>query len=1197
MKFRETLRYELIYQSCSNSTWFYFLLLLVLSYLMAATFFVDEPLAGGYFLNAPYTIARVSLLSFFFLGLLTLAPFAGNAASRDLETRMHPLLYSSPISKQVYLGGRFLAAFALGAIIIMAIPIGVLAAEIFPLEEAELLGPVNFSTYLSTYFLLLLPNTFFVVAFMFSVAVLYRRGMLSYLIAVITGIIVIASWQVIGSLQGNWTLANFTDPLGITFIQELKKAWSVSQKNTLLPGMEVLILLNRILWFVLSAGILLITYLGFNTSAVLTKVKKAGKKRKEVYRFGIENNKISPAVEVDIPQASKSFDFGTRLLQIFTITKDSFKLIALSWGWIALACMILFVLLTGSMWFTDYYGIPELPVTGHLLGTLENVKDHGIWFIIPLLIIYFTGELVWREREDRVNDIIDSSPVPAWISFAGKFTGMILALILTQFFLMMSGILLQITLGYYDFQIPVYLKILFGFRLVDYILLAVLAFALHVILNQKYLAHLIAVLLYLLPIFGPEFGIESGLLLYNSDPGWTYSDLRGLNPFLQPWLYYKMFWGAWALLLVVVTVQLWPRGIEKDYLKKFKNSIRQSNFRMKTVAGISFLLILILGSFIFYSTHMLYPESAFVETLDWKAGYEKHYEKYSKSPQPSPTILKLQVEIFPEEGSAEIKGSYFLVNKTGTRIDTLFLSTSPGVDHHKLSWSQPVRSQQDDEKHDFRMYILEKPIFPGDSLQLEFHINYNPKGFPNNGLSSMVVNNGTYFDDSWLPVIGYLNSRQIFGTNDRKAQGLKSKTFLESEIEFYPQQRVDYEVVISTDKGQTAVAPGKLLKSWAEGGRSYFQYATDNPVNHKSGFFSSDYKVYDEQWKSDCGQVVDIHILHHPEHTNNLDRMGKGVQASLNYLNRELGKYPHSVIRFVEVPGYNKGLFAYPTNIFYREGFALLKPGEDPKGIDIVFATVAHEVAHQWWGSQVSPSPVKGAALITESLSWYAAFEIIEEAQGKESFLTFLNMARDDYFSPQERAADPLLEAAQTSLIYRKGPLALNALREYIGKEKVRLGLLSFFRKYSTVNSERPVPSDLYRELQVVTPDSLQYLLHDLFATNTFWDLKTEKSEAKKTATGTWDVALDVHARKFTLDSLGIETNVPMNDWVQIGIYDTRDGKMDLQKPLYLQWHQLRSGKQTIKLNLLQKPIFAGIDPDNLLIDLKRFDHIIQVDL
>ena len=53
---------------------------------------------------------------------------AGSAAARDVQTRMHPLVYTTPISKADYLGGRFLAAFVLNALILLAVPLGILAA-------------------------------------------------------------------------------------------------------------------------------------------------------------------------------------------------------------------------------------------------------------------------------------------------------------------------------------------------------------------------------------------------------------------------------------------------------------------------------------------------------------------------------------------------------------------------------------------------------------------------------------------------------------------------------------------------------------------------------------------------------------------------------------------------------------------------------------------------------------------------------------------------------------------------------------------------------------------------------------------------------------------------------------------------------------------------------------------------------------
>ena len=95
------------------------------------------------------------------------------------------------------------------------------------------------------------------------------------------------------------------------------------------------------------------------------------------------------------------------------------------------------------------------------------------------------------------------------------------------------------------------------------------------------------------------------------------------------------------------------------------------------------------------------------------------------------------------------------------------------------------------------------------------------------------------------------------------------------------------------------------------------------------------------------------------------------------------------------------------------------------------------------------------------------------------------------------------------------------------------------------VRGAPPLPTslDLYRELQAVTPDSFQYLLHDLFEANTFWELETETVTAEQTEADTWQVTLDVLARKVVVDESGVETAVPMNDSVEIGIFDDREGE------------------------------------------------------
>ena len=133
-----------------------------------------------------------------------------------------------------------------------------------------------------------------------------------------------------------------------------------------------------------------------------------------------------------------------------------------------------------------------------------------------------------------------------------------------------------------------------------------------------------------------------------------------------------------------------------------------------------------------------------------------------------------------------------------------------------------------------------------------------------------------------------------------------------------------------------------------------------------------------------------------------------------------------------------------------------------------------------------------------------------------------------------------MLRALDPYLSYRKGPFALYALSEYIGEERVNGALRRLLEKHRPAEAPLATTLDLYRELQAVTPDSLQYLLHDLFEVNTFWELETERVTAEQTEAGTWQVTLDVRARKVVVDSAGVETEVPMNEWVEIGIFDDK---------------------------------------------------------
>jgi hypothetical protein len=189
---------------------------------------------------------------------------------------------------------------------------------------------------------------------------------------------------------------------------------------------------------------------------------------------------------------------------------------------------------------------------------------------------------------------------------------------------------------------------------------------------------------------------------------------------------------------------------------------------------------------------------------------------------------------------------------------------------------------------------------------------------------------------------------------------------------------------------------------------------------------------------------------------------------------------------------------------------------------------------------------------------------------------------------PPIRTGLPLLRAMDPWANYRKGPYAFYALSEYIGEERVNGALRSLVE---TKASSLATTLDMYRELQAATPDSLESLLHDLFEVNTFWTFDTKQATAVQTPSGTWQVMLEVEARKVVADSAGKETEVPIREWVEIGIFAPAEPGERLGKPLYVQKHRVRPGTQTITVTVQHRPARGGIDPYNLL-DWEEGDNI-----
>jgi ABC-2 type transport system permease protein len=1189
MKLLEVFRFELGYQARRLSTWIYFAVLLGFTWQVATEGYFGKARGGGYFFNAPILVAELTFLGGT-LALLAAAAFAGDAAGRDAQTRMHPLTYTAPVRKGVYLGGRFAAAFTLAAGILLAVPIGLLLATYVPGPEAELVGPFRPAAYLGAYLFFALPNALVATALGFALAALTRRLAVSYVAGVLLVLASVLSWLVVAGKLGRWDLARLLDPLGLTVAAGLSRTWTALEKNVRLVELEGPLLWNRVLWLGVALGVLALTHARFR----LAHPAAGGGRRRGAER----GDPLAPAAgriaPVAAPRVRGTFGPATRARQAAAFAGEALREIVTGWGGLGFAVLAALLVLTAPA-FTSHMGVPLFPTTGHITRFV-GYRGELVWAIIPLLTVFYAGELVWRERDAGLAEIADAAPVPDWVPLAGRVAGLGLALAALQALLAAASMLVQALQGFRDFEPGLYARVLLGLQLADHLLFALLAVAVHVLVSHKYVGHMLLALVYGFMVFAPELGIGHNLLVYGSDPGWAYSDMRGFRPFLGPWLWFKLYWAAWALLLAVAARLLWVRGREPGFRARLALARRRFTPRAAGAAVVAAGLVLLLGGFVFYNTSVLHEHRTAADALERSAEYERRYGRYRGAAQPQLAGTRLHVEIHPGRRAVEARGTYLLVNRSGAVIDTVHLSMAPLGEVRAIRFDRPAEAAVVDDAHRHRSYALGTPLRPGDSLRLAFAVRLAPRGFPDRGADASVVANGTYLQGhDLLPSIGYEPGREIAGAGDRRVHGLPPRPAIPSLHDPAARRhrdeagRIAFEATVGTDAGEVAVAPGALRRTWTEGGRRYFHYAADVPIRNDVAFFSAAYAVHRSRWND-----VAVEVFHHPGHAWNADRMARGVRAALDYHTREFGPYPHRQLRLVEHPGSGMGLHAYPVNVSYSEGFALLRPEADPRDIDFPFAVVAHEVAHQWWGNQLTPADAEGAALLSESLAWYSALNTVEAAYGPEHLRRLLGMMREAYLSPHARGGVPLLRATDWLHARRKGPFAMYALREYVGEARVNAALRRLLAEHGRGEPPLPTSLDLYRELRAATPDSLRPLLRDLFEANTFWALAAEGAAAEPAGGGAWRVTLDVRARKLVVDTVGLETEVPMDDVVEVGVYAAGDDG-GRGEPLYLRMHRVRSGRQRITVTVPGRPARAGIDPRGLLIDDEPGDNVAEV--
>jgi ABC-type transport system involved in multi-copper enzyme maturation permease subunit len=1134
--------------------------------------------------NAPIIIAQI-LARMGVIGLLFTMVIVGRSVAKDFESNIHELIFTRPVTKLQYLGGRFMGSFIANLLIFSGIILAFEFGILFMDEKYS--GPFQVGTYLLPLAFIIIPNLLLMGAVLFALSTLSRKMTSTYL----AGIAFLAIYAIVGVMlhrMDNESLQVILDPFGITALQVNTKFWTVTDMNQNLMPINATFLINRFIWIVIALIILGFTYRNFTFTAFLEKRKK---------KLSVVSEKTELIeYDVEIPQVSISKNKLFTLSQCLAISWRDFRRIVFHPAFLILTALAI------SEIVTNFFGSLGNQ-TGHIYPfTSWFIRQTiHIWIYMLPMTIFFGGMLIWKEKDYKTDEIINTLPIPNWFNYTHKLLTLVGIYILYLSLTMIAGIISQVAaMDFTDIELGLYIKQLFGVDFFIFLHMAIIVLFIQNLSPNKYIGFFWSALFFVadMLVFG-VFEFDNYLLRFGRVPEYLYSNINGFGHYGQIIFWYTIYWLFLGAIIAWFTILLWRRTNENSIRTRLKHLRSGMNKNQMGGIMILFAMFIVSGFFIGYNKYILNPYISEHSEKQMQASYEKKFSKYLNFKQPTIIDIKLNVDLIPETRMTNIKGEYVLYNWQNEPIEEILVN----LNDWNLANLTPIELDKEfikkthAEEFGFRVFELNDPMMPGDTLTMGFQYDIIAKGFTENQPKNEIVENGTClilssFSSRSFPVIGYNLNLELIRDKDRLEFDLPLKTDApkianaDKSKAIFAISRPNYEATISTSIDQKVISCGHLEKNWQEGGRNYFYYKSDTIIENEICIISGRYDVSKEEYNG-----VNVEVYYHPRHNYNISSIIGGLKDSYDYGNKYFSKYPYKDLRIVEIPDYMTYGAArhFPTTFIWSESEGFITRFEE-NDIDMVYAIAAHENAHHWWAGIVTPAFAEGAFLLTESICQYTMAMLTEKKFGENISRDYRKLEMESYLQRRKHDLEgekPLMESSvqQSYIGYKKSTSAMYALQDYISEDSVGIALERIVYNFGYRLDTFALATDLINEFIKVTPDSLLYVVDDLFARICLYENKMNSAKFTKLDDGKYEVELDISTSKYYADSVGNQNEAILRDYISVGILD-EDGDM-----IYDKKHLFTKNQTSLQIIINKTPAKAGIDPNFILVDRDLDDN------
>lgn len=996
---------------------------------------------------------------------------AGMSLISDDETKVGEILHTTPLRPSEYVWGKA-AAYFIAFTLVLGVHLALMAFfnHFRPSANAdEIRGPFELLNYLRPALIFGLPPLFFFTGVAFYLGERFRRPALIFLFPV-------GAVLLMGFFLWTWVptwldprinqLLMLVDPGGFRWLDQtwIRLDRGADFYNHARIGVDPLFAASRFVFVALGLGAVALAQRHLARTLGGRAEKPVAPARVREILAAPQAAPVTDAVSAG-PLVTQTRPAGFLAATVHTLRTETGALLREP-GLYLFGFFIVLQTLGSNLLALGPFETPLLLTSGQIAVSSANT----LVLLVGLLMMFYVGASLERERDTGVDALTYSSPTPTSALLLGKILGNAVVAGVVMLAILLGGLIALAIQG----KVPISL---WPFALVWVALLgptflawgAFIAFVFSATGNRY-----------------ATYAIGIGVIAFSLYRQFT----DGMSWVGNWWLWDALHWSdisvfeldrrslllnratvlAAGVLCFVLALRLFPRrryDANRILHRLYPRSLARTSGLLAPWAAPT----LALGVVLFLSvTHGPEGKAAEKKAEDY---WKQNLATWNDAPAPAIREVVLDLDLDPAAGTFHSRGSYVLENPYDHELRSF--AVTGGRHWQDVSWTLEGQAFEPEDKTRLFVFTPPSPMAPGDRLKVGFDFHGSvPDGPSKNGGSAQefIVPSGvvlTSFTASFVPVLGFVDTIGVDDDNRYEPKIYPDDHYHEVLPPLFGNQ-YDFttRVKVTVPEDFRANSVGVLENDEITGGKRTMTWVSDQPVR----FFN----VVAGRWAERRGEGTAIY--YDPAHAYNIDEMSRALDAARRYYSEWFYPYPWKELKLSEFPALATYAQGFPTNITFSEGIGFLTKSDEKSRLATM--VTAHESAHQWWANILTPGKGPGGNILSEGMSHFSTALLLEQLEGEQGRMAFLKRIEERYGDRRRKDAErPLVKIdgshqGDTTVTYDRGGWVAWMLMQQMGRERMLEGLRSFIVAFKD-GPDYPMVEDLVDHLRPYSEDPVAY--------------------------------------------------------------------------------------------------------------------------